>query len=207
MNLKISLLSAVFFCLTQAFADSRVTFDDLPIGSSMSGWSSGFFGVKGAPLWKVARNDHGSGNVLTQTGQATYSWLVKDGVPIKNGTIESKFNILSGKHDPEAGLVWRHRDGKNYYYVRANAIEDNIVFYRMNSGKKETVKEADMKVPFNTWHEMKVTFYRDEVAVFFDGKLIISTRDTALPDPGKVGLFTTADTITLFDDINWSEQK
>jgi hypothetical protein len=42
-------------------------------------------------------------------------------------SIAVKFKALSGKEDRAAGLVWRAVGANNYYVVRANALEDNVV--------------------------------------------------------------------------------
>ena len=170
-------------------------------GSTPSGWTSGYYGNKGNPIWKVEKG------VLKQTGVATYSWLVKDQPMITDGSIEVDLQVLSGKEDPEAGLVWRHIDGKNYYYVRVNSVEDNLVFYRMNKGNKEVVKVADTKIPFKTWHHLKIDFHGELTEVLLNGKQLISVRDTVFSKPGHVGLFTTADTVRQFDHFNFTQEK
>jgi hypothetical protein len=178
-------------------------FDADTVGTTPPDWSSGFYGPKGSPIWKVEKDTSAPTppGVLKQTGHATYSWFVHKDTTIKNGSVSASFKIISGKEDPESGIVWRHKDGKNYYYARANATEENIVFYRMNKGKKEQVKVADTKVSFNTWHTLKAEFRKDQIDIFFDGKSLISIRDAVFTEAGKVGLFTTADTVSEFDNV------
>ncbi len=187
---------------------STITFDDLKKGS-LSGWNQGFYGENGSPIWKVEEypSARSKPHVLKQSGQAIYSWLVKEDPFFKDGSIEADIKIVAGKEDPEAGLVWRHRDGKNYYYIRMNAVKDNVVFYRMNNGKKELIKEADTKVGHNTWRHVKVKFKSEQVDIFFDGKQVISIRDDIFKDAGRAGAFTTADTVSVFDNITIEPNK
>jgi len=37
--------------------------------------------------------------------------------------------------------------------------------------------------------------------VAFDGKAVVDARDTTFAQPGKVGLWTKADSVTEFDDL------
>jgi hypothetical protein len=199
-----------FLVIFGSFAYSAThTFDDLKKGQTIEGWDQGFYGAKGSPLWTIDLDETAPSkpHVLKQTGKATYGWLVKKDSDLENGFIEADVKVSSGKEDPEVGLVWRHKDGKNYYYVRINAMEENVVFYRMNKGKKEVVKEADIKVGFNNWHHLKVQFKNDQVDIFLDQKPIISTRDSIISGKGRAGLFTTADTIGFFDNVTMEAAK
>jgi hypothetical protein len=53
-----------------------------------------------------------------------------DGFEGMDMTISVKFKAISGSVDQAAGIVWRYRDPDNYYVVRANALEDNLVLYK-----------------------------------------------------------------------------
>ena len=76
-----------------------------------------------------------------------------------------KFKAVSGGKDQAAGIVWRYRDKDNYYIVRANALENNVVLYKVQSGKREDLsvkgegrtygKKA--KVPSGQWTILRVT--------------------------------------------------
>ena len=47
-----------------------------------------------------------------------------------------RFKPVSGRVDQAAGLVWRYQNEDNYYIVRANALEDNVVLYKVEKGKR-----------------------------------------------------------------------
>ena len=53
---------------------------------------------------------------------------------------------MAGKGDQAAGIAMRVIDPDNYYVVRANALEDNVRFYRMVKGKREQLEGANVKV-------------------------------------------------------------
>lgn len=192
-------LVVIFFFLISAYAKT-IGFNSSTLQKD---WRSGSFASQGAPKWIVKKSEiePERGDVLWQTGSAPYMWFVHEETVFHNGAVEVDYNISAGKEDPEAGLIWRFQDKDNYYYVRANAIENNLVFYRMRDGKKELLKEAEIKSPFKSWHKIRVETSADEVKVFFDKKLVINTKEKAILKAGKIGLFTTADTMCAFDRL------
>ena len=185
--------------------ETRLTqnFDSEAEGAVGSGWESGFFGKSGSPRWEVVKEKSAPspGHVLKQSGKADYNWLVRSDVQIKDGRVACAFKIDSGVEDPEAGIVWRFKDGENYVYVRANTTENNLVLYRMTSGKKELLKAVEAKVSRGDWHHVEAEFKGEDIAVTLDGKKLLFYKDKTRVTLGKVGFFTTADTTASFDDL------
>jgi hypothetical protein len=110
---------------------------------------------------------------------------------------------VSGDVDRAAGLVFRARDERNYLLVRANALEGNVACYRVKGGIRDTLRSVDVEVPHGAWTELAVEAAGDGVAVFLAGKEVLRMRDPAfaLAGPGRVGVWTKADSVTLFDDL------
>ena len=69
-----------------------------------------------------------------------------------------KFKPLAGKQDQAGGVVWRWKDGDNYYVARANALENNVSLYYTENGRRITLKYVDAPVPANVWHTLRVEF-------------------------------------------------
>lgn len=186
-------------------ASGRDSFDDRKPGSSLEGsYEVGFTGKKGAPKWSV-EVDKGAPSppqILSQTGTAVYNRLIRKAVMIKDGSVEARVRIVAGKVDPEVGLVWRYVNADNYYYVRSNSTESNIVFYKMQGGKKTSLKSVDLKVG-HAWHLLRVEYKGDSVSIFCDGKEVLIGVDRSIREAGSVGLFTTADTVAHFDDFKF----
>jgi hypothetical protein len=102
-------------------------------------------------------------------------------------------------------VVVRLIDAKNYYVARANALEDNVRFYRVRGDVRQQLASADAKVSSGVWHTLTLRAQGDRFAVLFDGKLMHTTADTTpLPRPtgGRVGVWTKSDSITYFDKID-----
>jgi hypothetical protein len=53
------------------------------------------------------------------------------------------------------------------------------------------------------WHSLRVEFKGSQFTVTFDGKKVIEASDDSFADAGKVGVWTKADSVTLFDDFSY----
>ena len=111
-----------------------------------------------------------------------------------------KGKAISGKVDQGIGLVFRFRDPKSYYVVRANALEDNVRLYKMVNGRRLQFAGANIKVSSGQWHTLRVVAKGDHLTCFYDGKQVIDAHDKTYSS-GKVGLWTKADSVIAFDDM------
>ncbi|WP_194715852.1 hypothetical protein [Noviherbaspirillum soli] len=118
-----------------------------------------------------------------------------------------KFKPVSGNEDQAGGVVWRRKDRENYYVARANALENNVALYYTENGSRKTIKYVDAPVAPNAWHTLRVRFKGDLIQVEFDRKRCIETNDRHVVGGGKAGVWTKADSTTLFDDFSFIEAK
>jgi 3-keto-disaccharide hydrolase len=189
-----------------AFADT-VNFDSFKVGEPPPGWTATKTGT-GQAKWTIEKDDSAPSkpNVLKQSGQATYPVCVKDDTNLKDGFVEVKFKPVSGKEDEAGGLIWRAKDSNNYYVARANALEDNVTIYDTVNGRRTERKRAAMKVAPNQWHTLRVDFQGSHFTVTFDSKKALEWDDQTFKDSGKVGVWTKADSVTLFDDFSYGSK-
>src|SRR5262249_31909015 len=124
----------------------------------------------------------------------------------KDGFVQAKFKPISGKEDQAGGVIWRCKDADNYYIARANALEDNVTIYHTVNGKRSEKKRINTKVATGQWHTLRVDFKDNYFVVTFDGKKAFTWKDDTFKDPGKVGLWTKADSTTLFDDFAYGPE-
>ncbi|PYR53023.1 MAG: hypothetical protein DMF89_00700 [Acidobacteria bacterium] len=194
------------FLIPLVFADTRavVDFDTSAVGKPPAGWTATVTGT-GAAKWTVERDDAAPSkpNVLKQAGQATFPLCLKDDTSLQDGFVEVKLKPVSGREDQAGGVVWRARDSNNYYVARVNALEDNITAYHTVNGRRTERKRASMKVAANEWHTLRVEFQGAHFTVYGDGKKAIEWDDTTFGAAGKVGVWTKADSVTLFDDFSY----
>ncbi len=195
-------------------ADNTPSFESDGVGAAPKGWTATMTG-KGDPKWTVEQDQTAPSKlrVLKQSGRATYPLLLKDDTNIKDGFIEAKFKAIAGSEDRAAGLVWRAGDANNYYVVRANALEDNVVVYKTVNGVRSALDIVGRKggygvsvsVPANQWLGLRVDFKGSRFRVLYNGKQLFDVEDSTFSDAGKVGLWTKADSVTVFDQIIYSE--
>lgn len=191
-------------------------FGDSAVGIPPKGWTSTMTG-RGQPKWTIERDPTAPSKspVVKQSGRATYPLLLKDDTNIKDGFIDVKFKALAGSEDRAAGLVWRAKDANNYYVVRANALEDNVVLYKTVNGNRSPLDivgrkggyGVDTSVPANQWVDLRVDFKGSRFVVRYNGKLLFEVEDFTFGNAGKVGLWTKADSVTLFDEISYGQAK
>jgi hypothetical protein len=198
------LLMLIVPVLAFALQNQVVNFDNFVGGAAPTGWTCTQTGT-GAAKWTVEKDDSAPSkpNVLKQSGAATYPICFKNDASLKDGFVEVKFKPVSGKEDQAGGVVWRLKDANNYYIARANALEDNLTIYDTVNGRRTERKRTNMKVATNAWHTLRVDFQGSHFTVTFDGKKAIDWDDSKFTDAGKVGVWTKADSVTLFDDFNY----
>ena len=186
-----------------AFAESD-TFDNAIVGAPPADWTCGVTG-RGSPKWAIEADASAPSkpNVLKQSGRGTFPWCVKKSASVENGFVEVKFKPLKGREDQAGGLVWRWKDGDNYYVARANALEDNVSLYYTEKGNRITIKYVDAPVPRDQWHTLRVEFSGKSIKVLLDGKSYITLEDSHVSGAGAVGVWTKADSVTAFDDFSF----
>ena len=145
--------------------------------------------------------------MLKQSGQATFPICIKNDTSVKDGFVEVKFKPVAGKEDQAGGVIWRAKDSNNYYIARANALEGNVVLYKTVNGKRSSLDIVARKggygvkepVASGQWHTLRVEFAGNHFKLTFDGKHLFDVEDTTFTEAGKVGVWTKADSVTLFD--------
>lgn len=203
MKTFIALLMTTALLTTKALGDTE-NFDSAQPGALPAGWVGGVTG-KGTPKWSVVKDGSAPSqpNALKQSGEGTYPWCVKQDAAVKDGFVEVKFKPLTGKVDQAGGVVWRVKDGDNYYVARANALEGNVRIYHFVKGKRTQFKGANVPVATQQWHTLRVSFSGNRFTVLFNAKELFTAEDETHKDAGAVGVWTKADSVTLFDDFSF----
>ena len=197
---------------TSSILADTVDFNDAKPGAVPPPWIGTQTG-QGKAKWSVEKDRDAAGNscVLKQSGQAAYPVCIKDDVSLQNGYVEVRFKPVSGKEDQAGGVIWRVQDKDNYYVCRANALEDNVVLYKTVAGKRSALDIAGRKGGYGVkapvapaqWHTLRVEFKDHHFKVILDGQHLFDAEDDTFADAGKIGVWTKADSITLFDDFSY----
>ena len=213
MRIRALLLGALAGVSTAASGQTR-TFDfnaDV-VGKPPRGFLFGNTGGVGAPGEWVVQAD-GTNYCLAQIGSdatpSRFPVAVSADVSVADLDLSVRFKPVSGEVDQAAGLVWRYQDANNYYIVRANALEGNVVLYKVQSGKRTDLpltgegrtygKKA--AVPRGRWSTLRVVASGPRFEVYFEGAKLYEVNDSTFAAAGKVGVWTKADSVTQFDDL------
>jgi hypothetical protein len=181
-------------------------FDDVAAGSTPAGTSGHLTGGGEPGTWTVLDEPGVPGSrVLAQTSTDATSYrfpvLTWDEPVAADVRVATRFRTKSGQVDRAAGLVARAKDGDNYYITRANALEGNVRLYRVTEGRRQNIAGKDVEVTHDVWHTLALEVRGSRLVVSFDGEALIEAEDTLFPDAGKAGLWTKADSVTWFDDV------
>lgn len=163
----------------------------LPIGSVVF---SGAWAVRAEP------DAPSPANAICQTAESPFPALMLGRTEYQDIRVSARFKPISGRSDQAAGILFRIRDRNNYYIVRANALENNVNLYKFVNGWRSLIKESYAKVSAGKWQELRVEAAGDRIQAFLDGKQTLDIRDSTFGS-GKVGLWTKADSLTCFDDV------
>lgn len=204
-----ALLLAVVACNPgQASARYKVTDQTAPSGGLA--WSFDELGEGELPpgaaafsgTWAVqAEADAPSPpNALCQTATAEFPALSLGDAVYADLVMSTRFKPISGSVDQAAGLIFRVQDQSNYYILRANALENNVNFYRYVNGRRSSIKDGKAEVPSGQWGELRLEVGGQRFRGFLNGQLVVEGRDGSFP-AGTVGLWTKADSVTCFDDV------
>jgi hypothetical protein len=213
-------LSVIAGIVSGAFALSlfaeTVDFSNAKPGTLPPHWTGTQTG-KGQAKWSIEKDlaAPGKPSVLKQSGEATFPVCIKEDARLKNGFVEVRFKPVSGKEDQAGGVIWRVKDKDDYYVCRANALEDNVVLYKTVRGTRSVLEIVGRKGGYGVkepvapaqWHTLRVEFKDHHFKVIFDGKHLFDVEDNTFTDAGKVGVWTKADSVTLFDDFSYGSEK
>ncbi len=195
----------IALCFSVAFAHAAETsfnFDTTQTGSPPSGWLAAQTG-DGSAKWTVEKDSTAPSapQVLKQSGNADYPVCLATNVSFADGTLEVKFKPVKGEDDQAAGLVWRAKDASNYYVVRANALEGNVRSYKFVDGKRTQFGGVKKEVAASRWHTLKLEAAGATFKVWLNGEELFTSEDKTFTEAGAAGLWTKADSETLFDDF------
>jgi hypothetical protein len=162
---------------------------------------------QGAPgQWMVVNEDTATGGIaIAQISQDRTDYrfplAIYQAATLKNGTVSVHFKPVSGEIDQAGGIAARLATPNDYYLVRANALEDNVRFYRVVKGRRQQLAGTNIKVASGMWHTLDLRADGSHFMVSFDGTQMFTADDTTFPEGGKIALWTKADSVTLFDRI------
>jgi hypothetical protein len=126
--------------------------------------------------------------------------VFKDVQDFRNGEITVRFEGVSGRIDQGAGILFNLKPNGDYLTVRANCLENNLVLWKFEKGKRSSVKWVrNTPTATRQWHDLRVRIAGSKVEGYLDGKLYLQHT---LPEmvSGRIGLWSKADSHMYFAD-------
>jgi ABC-type amino acid transport substrate-binding protein len=135
------------------------------------------------------------------TAYAYYPFAVANTVDnFTSGSIDLRFKAIAGRIDQGAGILFDLKPNGDYYALRANPLENNLVLWRYKHGRRSSVEWVrNVVTPSRKWHTLKLTVDGRQIKGYVNGKQYLGYRLDA-PVSGRVGLWTKADSVVYFDD-------
>lgn len=182
-------------------------FDTTEIGRLPAGFTAMLTGRGAAGAWRIFEDAAApSGRkVLAQTSidrtSSRFPLCIYDAFTATDVTVAVQFKAISGTVDQAAGLVVRFQNPENYYLVRANALENNVRLYKVVRGHRTQFAGAQVTVPSGQWQRLALEVKGNHFRVFLNNTPLFEAMDRTFGSPGKIGLWTKADSVTSFDDL------
>lgn len=139
-----------------------------------------------------------------------FSLAILNSLSLRNGDVSVRFKPVAGHEDQGAGLVFRYRDEKNYYLVRADSHDGEVAVYKVENGRCTPIRPRGVSpstfavkhtIQPNTWNILKVSVRGNRFQVYVNHRRLLQADDSSFAGPGKVGLVTVADSVAYFDDF------
>ncbi|MEA2933825.1 MAG: hypothetical protein QOD74_471, partial [Variibacter sp.] len=147
-----------------------INFADTVPGAKPKDFESALTGTGKPGRWEVVE-DAGAegGRALAQLNvdRTDYRFPLAIYMPTVPSEVEAtvRFQAISGKVDRAGGLAVRLVDRNNYYVVRANALENNVRFYRVVAGRRQQLASANTKVTDGEWHTLTLRAEKNRFSV------------------------------------------
>ncbi len=116
------------------------------------------------------------------------------------GTARVAVKPVSGVIDQAGGLAFAIRDWANYFVFRINALENNAVLFEFKNGKRLERAGVEALVTTGHWHTLGVEIHDSSIKAMLEGQQLFeyeADRDLL----GYIGLWTKADSVTLFKQL------
>jgi hypothetical protein len=137
------------------------------------------------------------------TAFAYFPYAVAKGIDdFREGEISLRFKPIDGRIDQAAGILFDLKPNGDYFTVRANALENNLVLWQFKQGKRSSVKWIkNTPTPSKQWQNLKVVIKGRDVEGWLNGTRYLQHTLSA-PVSGKVGVWSKADSLVYIDDYS-----
>jgi hypothetical protein len=207
MNPLPLVITAVILATTVPAAAETVAFGSAEPGALPNGFVLALTGRGSPGRWEVVEDASAEGGrALAQlsSDRTDYRFPLAIYMPTVPSDVEAviRFKPISGSVDQAGGVAVRLQTADNYYVVRANALEGNVRFYRVKGGRREELAGKNVTVTAGDWHTLSLRAEGNDFTVSYDDDTFPAPSCASKSRlPGKIALWTKADSVTRFDRI------
>ncbi|MCK5682696.1 DUF1080 domain-containing protein, partial [bacterium] len=177
---------------------TRVFYDDFNDGN-YSGWSSVDLGGGNAPIWSITSSS------LRERSNAANALLVCDtGFPAMTSYYVKLKTKYTDYYDNAATLVFGYKDKNNYYRFQwePGYLNNTQSLVEYKNGVKTTLLSRTASMVRNTWYDIEVFVFRNNISIYQNNTLIMTTTLTDDLPLNKFGVWTwDNDNGVYWDDV------
>jgi|GEM_PF-1595206 len=161
----------------------------------------------GAPgRWSVvredaARSDPAIEQFSAEKSEQRFALAIYKPRSWNNFVLRVRIKAVDGRLDQLGGIVLRLKSPGDFYAVGANALRDEVVFYRAIGGTVERVEGVETAISRKQWHTFDVAADGNRFSVSLDETWLFAVQDETFGEEGRIGLITKADSIMQFARI------
>jgi hypothetical protein len=193
-----------------------VNFDHAQLGKVPPGWTVAVTNPGAPAEWEIRKDPSAPtqpyvfAQLSVDPRLDRFPLAIFETRPVRDADISVRVKPVSGRETRSGGLVFRYRDDRNYYAVRANAADGNVAIYKVENGQRipiaprglpPTASGVKHDIRPNAWQILKVSVRGNRFQVYVNHRRILEAEDSTFNSPGKVGLCTIGDSVTYFDDF------
>ncbi len=131
-----------------------------------------------------------------------FPMMIRKDSHLADGAAEVEVKAVGGSIDRAGGLVFGLKDAGNFFVLRLNALENNLILFEFVNAKR--LQRASVKRPINSdrWYRLRVEVEGRAIKGYLDDELCLE-HQTSAPAAGFVGLWTKADSVTSFRELHY----
>jgi pyruvate,water dikinase len=119
---------------------------------------------------------------------------------VGDAVLQVRVKPVAGSVDQAGGLAFGIRNINNYFVLRINALEDNVMLFEYVNNKRLTRATVPQEIKKDQWYRISVKTEGNTLKGYLDDELLLEYT-AERPLTGYVGLWTKADSVTFFNEL------
>jgi hypothetical protein len=175
-------------------------------GSGPDGCTPALSGLGGPPVWQVRIERYLlDGKSLIEASHIAepnrFPLCIADLPVVRNSEVELPFVAHEGGSARVAGVVLRFVDPQDFYVIEADALAGSVRFLSIINGERREIARRDARLVVGKAETLGVKAIDNSFEITLDGKLLFEATDAGLTAPGRLGIWSRADSDTSFGDL------